>query len=115
MPHIAKNLSSFSKNEVKQLFKRARCALRHPGLTILYAPTSHDFGRILVVTARKVGSAPQRNLIRRRLKSIFYESAYYKLNYDIAILIRKEGTSLSFDELKKLVESAISQLPAHQS
>ena len=111
MPHIAKNISSFSKSEVKQFFKSARCVLRNPGLTVLYNPSTNSFGRVLVVTARKVGTSPERNLIRRRIKAIFYENALYEKKYDVVFLIRKPAVSLSFDELKACVLKATSNLP----
>ena len=58
MPQI----SHFSEKEVSQLFKVAKRVLQQPTLDILMAPHKHQDGRILVVTPKKVGNAPQRNV-----------------------------------------------------
>ena len=76
MSRIAKDISSFTKNEVSDLFKVARCLKRFQGLVILAGTAQKDHGRILVITPRRSGSAAQRNKIRRRLKTIFYEEVF---------------------------------------
>ena len=107
MLKISKNISNFSSQEVRKLFRKAKRVLRHPGLDVLCAPAALDFGRILVVTSRKVGNAPQRNLIRRRIKSLFYEQELYKRQVDMIIIIKKEGINLSFNELKDILWGVI--------
>ena len=109
-----KRISHFTKREVSQLFKKARAAIRHPGLTILCAPTSpvnatnqRPPGRILVITPRKIGSAPERNRIRRRLKALFYEKKYFELGIDCIIIVKKPGIALSFAQLATLLEQAL--------
>jgi len=106
MPQKAHKLSKFSRAQVNHLFKTACAVLRHPLLTILRCPASGDTGRILVVTSRKVGNAPTRNQIRRRLKAIFYEEKIFERGFDFAIIVRKEATSLNFTQLKDLVLKA---------
>jgi len=103
MPKISKKLSNFSEQEVAKLFRKAKRVLKHPGLHILCAPTKQDFGRILVVTSRKVGKASKRNLIRRRIKAIFYEEELYKKQLDCIVIIKKEGINLPFKELKGIL------------
>ncbi len=70
---------------------------------MLVAPRQEkDYSRILVITSRKVGNAPMRNKIRRRIKSLFYEQSYYTGKYDCVVIIKKGGAHLSFAELKSL-------------
>jgi len=102
--------SRFSEKEVSHLFKTARRALRHPGLDILCAPAAQKAGRILVITSAKVGSAPKRNLIRRRLKAIFFEEKLFELGVDCVVIIKKAGIDLDFEQLKKLLTKAIKKL-----
>lgn len=65
-----------------------------------------DFGRILVITSRKIGSAPKRNKIRRRLKSIFYENKLFALDYDCIVIVRQgSAINLEFYELKEILNS----------
>jgi len=96
-----------TEKEVSLMFKTARRALRHPGLDILCAPAVQDVGRILVITAKKIGSAPKRNLIRRRLKAIFFEEKLFELGLDCIVIIKKPGIDLEFDELKKLLANTL--------
>lgn len=109
MSGIAKRLSKFTKREIDHLFKHARRVFRSPECTILLAPRQDVFGRVLIVTSRKVGNAPERNLIRRRIKSIFYEEKLYDRSFDCVIIAQKKLTDLSFDELKKLILNAYPQ------
>lgn len=106
---IAKRLSKFTKREIDHLFKHARRVFRSPACTILLAPRQGEFGRVLIVASRKVGNAPERNLIRRRIKAIFYEEKLYDRSFDCVIIAQKKLTDFSFDELKKLVLNVYSQ------
>jgi ribonuclease P protein component len=110
MLHSARALSQFSPKEVKSIFETGRLAFKNAGMTVLYAPCTLSFGRILVVTSRKVGNAPARNLIRRRLKALFYESQWYELPYDFVFIIRTAALNYSFEKLKVLCTDFIEQL-----
>jgi len=107
MSKISKNISNFSSQEVRTLFRKAKRVLRHPGLDVLCAPATLDFGRILVVTSKKVGKAHKRNLIRRRIKSIFYEQELYKKQIDTIVIIKKEGINLDFQQLKDILTGVL--------
>lgn len=104
-------LSRFTLKEVDAFFKQAQCSLRHKGLVFLIAPQQKEYGRILVITSRKVGPAPIRNKIRRQLKAIFYETQSYTRGYDCVVIVRKEGTLLAFATLKQLLLQAIPEVP----
>ncbi|MEX0849178.1 MAG: ribonuclease P protein component [Candidatus Dependentiae bacterium] len=103
---ITPYLSHLTKNEIKTVFKKARRVLRDSGLDILLYPSPTDFGRILVVTSRKVGNAPERNRVRRRLKAIFYKEKLYEHKLDCFVIIKKSGTNYSSDQLKKILHHA---------
>jgi len=113
MRNIAKNLSTFTNTEVTEILKKAKRALKHPGLDILChpSPSALNHGRILVVTSRKVGPAVQRNLIRRRLKAIFYEEKLYEQKWDYICIIKpvfsepakKACITLTFEQLKEIL------------
>ena len=100
-------LSSFKKDEIIKIFKTAKVYYNNRGLLIKLAPKQLDFGRILVVTPKKSGNAPQRNLIRRRFKSIFLEDKLYELSYDWVIITSKEALSLSFETLRTIMQEVL--------
>ncbi len=89
----------FSKKEAADLFERARIQQRRNGLEIRTAPKTGTLARLLIVIGRKAGNAPQRNLMRRRLKNIFYQQALYNGKLDGIILVYHEAILLSFQEL----------------
>jgi ribonuclease P protein component len=101
------NLSTFSNDEVKKIFRTASIRKKFEGIDILCAPKLTTWGRLLVVTPRRSGNAPQRNKIRRRLKAIFYEEKLFERGYDCVIFVKKEGINLGFDELKLMVMGVI--------
>ncbi len=100
MPISARNLSFFTKSEIQKLFKQARRLFKQPGLDILVHPKLHEFGRILVVTPAKIGNAVHRNKIRRQFKALFYQEKYPEKGFDYILIVKKEGLSYSFEQLK---------------
>jgi len=107
MANIARDITRFpSKKAIDELFKRARRVIKHPGLHILVGEKAGPFGHILIIASRKTGNAPERNKIRRRLKSIFYEEKLYEKGLDCIVIVKKEGTTMPFVELKELLLKA---------
>ena len=107
MSEVTKNISSFTQSDISTLLKTARVKARIPGLRILTAsPALAEHGRILIITPRKSGNAPQRNLIRRRLKSIFIEDHLYNKKIDFVVIVRSEGIKTPFAALRKLLARA---------
>jgi ribonuclease P protein component len=102
-----KKLSSFTRTEVATLFKSSRAKVKLPGLRILRAPMSGTTGRVLIVTPRKAGSSPERNLLRRRVRAIYREGKLYLHPYDSILLIGKECLLIPFEELRQLIHSVI--------
>lgn len=93
-------LTKFKESEVRNHFRSSKLVVKNLGLEFFLAPSSYPYGRILVVTPRKSGSSVERNLIRRRIKSIFIEEGYYKSNVDWLVIVRKDATAMPFQKLK---------------
>ena len=106
MSSIFKKMSKFTKREIEALFKNARRVLKHQACTILLAPRCADFARILIVASRKVGNAPERNLVRRRIKAIFYEEKLFEAAFDCIIILSHKSVDVPFDQLKNLLLTA---------
>ncbi len=103
MPRLGNSISSFTKQEVKNLFDASKVKARIPGLRILIAPAQKSHGRILIITPRRSGNSPQRHCIRRRCKAIFLEEKLYTQLFDCVVIVRSEGIETSFEDLKTLL------------
>lgn len=112
MPRVTKKISSFTQSEITKLLNTARVKARIPGLRILAAPSSlPEHGRVLIITPRRSGNSPERNLIRRRIKAIFIEDELTQRNIDIVVIVRREGIDTSFGNLKKLLHRVSTSCP----
>lgn len=113
-PGIVRALSSFSLPEVRKLTYQGQLIYSGPDFDVKVIPTQKiaqiSLDRILIITPKKIGSAPQRNLLKRRLKSIFYEEKYYQQGYTLAFFCKKESVKRTFAELKALLQKIYGHL-----
>ena len=107
MIRIAREISRFrSKKDIDTVFKNARRVIARPGIHILIAPTLAPFGKVLIIVPRAVGSAPARNKLRRRIRSIFYQETLFKKGLDCIVIFKVGATQLSFTTLRDLLLTA---------
>ncbi len=104
MPRIARRITLWSRNEIIALLHSAKRVCRHAGLDIAVAPVD-GLGRILIIIPSRVGTAPQRNRIRRRIKAIFYENKLYEKGFNWVFFVKPAASCLSFQELHALIIS----------
>lgn len=69
----------------------------------------HPYGRMAIVTPKRVGTAPVRNLMKRRLKAIFYEEKLYTNNKDIVIFVKPKIHPVSFSKIKSILCALMAQ------
>lgn len=102
-----KKLFSFSKHEISDFFKHAPRVFRSPDLDLLCKPAVSSYGRFIPLTPKRIGSAPERNKIRRQLKAIFYEHNLSSLGIDCIAVVKKEILTHPFDQLEELLCSSL--------
>lgn len=107
MKDIAKNISRFTKKEIDLLFSSGKAVFKSKEFVILTSPCLLSSSRILLITSRKVGNAPQRNLLRRRGRAIFYEEQLFKLPQHCVIIFRAPAKDLSFEQFKTILITAM--------
>jgi ribonuclease P protein component len=100
----------FSRTEIQQLLATAKRVARLAVCDILIAPARKELGRLLVVTPRRVGSSPQRNTVRRRLKAIFRTHHLDQAGYDCAVIVKAPGVDLSSAVLVELLKAAFAKV-----
>jgi ribonuclease P protein component len=110
MERVVRNMSRFEPIEVRTILKRGKRVLKTPTTDIIVSPQVHEYGRILVITPKRIGKASQRNKVRRRIKAIFFEQKFYERGVDCIAIIKKEGIETPFDELKTTFATAFAKL-----
>jgi ribonuclease P protein component len=95
-----KDLFRFEQKDIRSTFKNAQLKNKIFGLKLLQASTKNNFGKMLIITPRKMGNACKRNKIRRQVKNIFFQEKLYEKPYNSILLVYKEATKLNFDQIK---------------
>ena len=104
-----RDLFRFSTKEIELAFpNRHKRGVKIPGLKLVSSKeTSIGHGKLLVITPRAAGNAVKRNLMRRRIKSIYYQQKLYQnLNYHI-LIVYKEAVLIPYKDLEAFLISAI--------
>lgn len=106
-----RKLFCFSSVQVDMLFKAIDRKYYGCGIKLLHANPSSDAhieGKLLVITPRRAGKAHVRNLIRRRIKNIFYQQALYKSPGVWIALVGHQAAQASFAELQDFLVKKMS-------
>jgi len=107
-----KNLCSFSQKDAKNVLKNASFMARIVGLKIIETPFGEksvqktSYGRILIVIPRKVGPACTRNLIRRRIRALYFEEKLFTRTSATTIFVYPEAKAYSYEQLKEFLKQA---------
>ena len=107
MKKIAKHISRFTRKEIDHLFASCTAVYKSKELVILTAPCLLDTGRVLLITSRKVGNAPERNKLRRQGRAIYYEERLFSLQKDCIAIFKAPAVKLSFEQLKSIFIQAL--------
>ena len=102
-----KKLFSFSQKEISETFKKSKPVKKIDGLKLIQMPiknsTTNTFGKILIVIPKKSGKAHERNLIKRRIKEIFYKEKLFEKPIISIILVYKSAITISYEQLKEFL------------
>jgi ribonuclease P protein component len=107
-----KNLCSFSQKDAQNVLKNGSFLARIPGLKIIETPfgeksvPTSPHGRMLIVIPRKVGPACTRNLIRRRIRALYFEEKLFSRTCATSIFVYPEARSYSYKQLKEFLKQA---------
>jgi ribonuclease P protein component len=109
-----RNLFTFNRREVDEAFKHAHLKKYHEGLTLLEAPLnqiSHGqpHGKLLIIIAAAAGMAHERNAMKRRLRSVFYQEKLYRPHHSFWILIvKKKAVNMPFKAIEDFLKESLS-------
>ncbi len=99
---IFNNISKFKKKEISFAFQNAKFFYSDENIKILISKAKLDFGKILLIFNRKTGNSPERNKIKRRARSIFFENKLFELKKNFILIGLKNIKNVSFDKLKTI-------------
>lgn len=104
-------MSKWTQNEIKRVLYNAHVVYRDARLTIKTARTTAPQGRLIAVVPKKIGSAPERNLIKRRIRALFFEKKFAETGLDWVFFIKQPIAHVPFSELSALVDTIATKLP----
>jgi len=99
MVSLGRQISLWNKDERLKALAQARPILRRPQFDIRTLPKQDAIARIIVITPKKVGSSPYRNLLKRRARSIFYQEKLFESANDWVIYFRPSKSILDYKTL----------------
>jgi ribonuclease P protein component len=105
-----RDLTRWKKKDIYEAFKKSRRIYHSPALDIKIAHRKNAPSKILIITPRATGTAPERNKFKRRVKAIFYEEKLSAQKFDWIIFAKKAGMNLCFQELKNIILQAAHSL-----
>jgi ribonuclease P protein component len=101
------SLTLKSRQEILQALKKATRVCTYPELEIRKVFLDQAPGKILIIIPKKVGNAPLRNKIRRRLKALFFENKLNTLPYNWIFFVKPGINKWSFQQLCDVVLSCV--------
>ncbi len=107
MKSVAQQISTFHRKEIDYLFQHAQAVYKSKEFVILTSPCILSYGRVLPITSRKVGNAPERNKLRRQTRAIFYQNQLFTYNFDAVIIFKSAAKDLSFSDLQTIIIKSV--------
>lgn len=96
--------------EFRQILKSGR-RMAHPAI-LIYIYTRGETGapRLGLVTSRKLGSAPKRNRLKRRLREVFrLHKHLLKRGLDIVFIPGKPAVDMAYRQLEDIIMGQLSK------
>ena len=105
-----KALFRFSQKQVDAAFQSARPFASCYGIKVLRGAQRDDVahGTFLLVPTKKIKTAVQRNLLKRRLKALIYEHELGAQTGTFIFLLYPAACEIMFDKLKAFIATSFS-------
>ncbi len=100
MISLGRHISLWNNDERLIALSQARPVFRSQNFDVRIMPKQGPIARLIVITPKKVGSAPMRNLLKRRSKSIFYQDKMHTSANDWIIFFLPSHSILGYEKLR---------------
>jgi ribonuclease P protein component len=110
-PSVARRITLVGRREAVKLLRRAFPLCSLPEFDVKVSRTVAKVGISFIITPRTSGAAHQRNLVKRRIKAIFYQNRLYEQGYNWLIFVKKGAHKLPFVRLESFLLSCVTHLP----
>ncbi|MBA3752050.1 ribonuclease P protein component [Candidatus Dependentiae bacterium] len=109
IPTQSRAVSLFTAREIRTLLTLVRSVYYHSKLVVKAALKAGISSKILIVTPKRMGSAPSRNLMKRRLKSLFYQEKHFQNQFDLVVYCKKGSELITYVELTEIIKNALNE------
>lgn len=103
------------QNEINDIIKKGK--LYKSKYYYIYKKENNfnKYYRFCICVSKKLGNAVKRNKLKRQTKDIIDKSKIiFKRNYDYVIILRKEISNISYDEIKESLINLLNKIEGEQ-
>ncbi len=103
-----KKSSRLTRSEDIRRVRSEGRSLAHPSLVVGFLPNQIEQNRFAVIAGRSVGGAVQRNLAKRRIRSVIQTlDDFLKQGFDIIIIARRSILDIEYQSLVEALQQLL--------